>query len=630
MRLPSDTGGIIRPIGYNFKGEQDEDLTSEDSFSVDQPFLVIANKPLPRYSKLYIEVTVTSHPDNPKLRYVPLYLGVHKEPSSGILNSDFCLGSVYYTTWTDNIDFDIMERYQRAGSVTHTKQHDTQWKIPINGTVIGLGVDLPANKIEIFSDGNLFYSFTPKTWVLNEQTDNLYFAIYGLFYEQIEAYINFGKYKTQYLPDGYWTLYDQYYTKYNGITDLPVTFLCSGNEDWNWFDWLFDLSMNIENDIAPLDPDGNKRSLFLEHKYPDHMNFDDNLSHGFTIISKYNPINGLEVPPTASDITSVNLPIPNDAKVYFELHVAEGIMIEDRLGIPISIGITDEKNVLTSKSVRINLWHEKWQSYHVYRYNNNVETEEYSGEILTPSTPTQPNTVGVLYDLGNNKMTITVEGNIFTVVDLSVGGMDFSNVGGLYYAFIKCEDYAFTGDAYGICNFGEEDVEYTLDTDNGEMTLWDYYNAFIKFPLENPPYLNIVFTTLPYIINHKKYFPITFVVTGGESEEEKRFSPGLNKLFDTFNVVTDTEPRANEPDKDIFELEEEIKDDLEDNDRRGYYVGDISITFSVGVSRDLILKSLEFYDVKPVEPIKIEKDISISFSVEDRDLILESLDFHDI
>ena len=142
--------------------------------------------------------------------------------------------------------------------------------------------------------------------------------------------------------------------------------------------------------------------------------------------------------------------------------------------------------------------------------------------------------------------------------------------------------------------------------------------------------MNIVFTTLPYIINHKKYFPITFVVAGGESEEEKRFSPGLNKLFDTFNVVTDTEPRVNEPDKDIFELEEEIKDDLEDNDRRGYYVGDIPITFSVGLSRDLILKSLEFYDVKPAEPIEIEKDLSISFSIEDRDLILESLDFHDI
>lgn len=613
--MPSDTGGIIRPIGYNFLGEQDEDLTTEDSFSVDQPFLVIANKPIPKYSKLYIEITVTVHPDNPKIRYIPLYLGVHKEPSSGILNSDFCLGSVYYTTWSDNIDFDIMERYNKAGSVTHTRQHDTEYKIPILNTVIGLGVDLPANKIEIYSDGNLFYSFTPKTWVLNQQSDNIYFAIYGLFYEQIEAYINFGKYKTQYLPDGYWTLYNQYYSKIPGILDLPISFLTTGNEDWIWKDYMFSLSMDIENDIAPLDPGTHQRSLFLVHKYPDHMTFPDNESHGFTIISKYNPNNLFDIPATSSDITSVNLPIPNDAKVYFELHVAEGIMLENKLGIPISIGISDKQNELTSKSVRINLWHEKWQSYKVFRYKDNVETEEYSDEIMSASTPTQLNTVGVLYDLGHNKMTITVEGNLFTTVDLSKNGMDFSNVGGLYYAFIKCEDNTFTGDAYGICNFGEEDVEYTLDDD--EMTLWYYYNGMIKFQAENLPELEIVFTTLPYEIPHNKYFPINFVVAGTESEEEKKFSPGLNKLFDTYNIVTDTEERMNEPDMDIFEFEEWVKEDLKDNDRRGYYNGDIYITFNTFGGQ-----TIKYY-------INTDIDSTVELAMK-KDLNLVSLEFHDI
>lgn len=594
--MPTDTGGIIRPIGYNFRGEQDENLVTEDSFIVDQPFLIIMNKPLPKYSKLYMEITIRDHPDNPKIRYLPIYLGVHKEPSFGILNADFCLGNIYYTTWTDNIDFDIMERYDAAGRVTHTAQHDTEWKIPIVDTVIGIGVDFPANKIEIFSDGNLFYSFTPKTWTLNNQPDNIYFAIHGQFYEHLEGFINVGRYKTEYLPDGYWTLYDQYYGKLNGICDLPITFLCEGNEDWLWVDTLLPIEMDIENDIAPLDPGTHKRSLFLIHKYPDHMTFEDNETHGFNIISKYNPLNGLDIPSTSSDITSPNLPIPNDAKVYFELHVAEGVMNENILGIPISIGISDEMNVLTGKSVRINLWHEKYKRYKVYRYNNGVETEEDAGEILTPSTPTQPNTVGVLYDLGNNQMTITVEGNIFTVVDLSKDGMVFNDVGGLYYAFIKCEDYAFTGNAYGICDFGEEgedSVEYTLDTENGEMTLYYYYNGFIKFP-SDPTYLDIVFNTLPWKINHKKYFPITFVVAGSESEEEKRFSPGLNKLFDTYNVVTDVEDHMNEPQMPIFDFEEEVKEDLEDNNRTVTVTGELMINFTTLMGGDLNLIDLIF------------------------------------
>ena len=611
--MPSDTGGIIRPIGYNFKGEQDESLVTTDSFKVNQPFLIILNKSIPKYSKLYIEITVREHPDNPKIRYVPLYFGVHKEPSFGILNADFCMGNVYYTTWNDNIDYDIMERYDAAGKVTHTPQHDSEWKIPITGTVIGLGVDLTSeNKIEIFSDGNLFYSFTPQTWLLNEQNDSIYFSIYGLFYEEIEAYINVGRYKTQYLPDGYWTLYDQYYSKLSSYNDIDIKFLCSGNEDLLWKDYLFDINMDINNDIAPLNPDTNKRDLFLIHKYPDYMTFTDNINNGFNIISKYNPINGLEIPPTASDITSINLPIPNDAKVYYEFHIAEGIMNQDILGIPISVGISDSINELTNKSIRINLWHNKYDRYKVYRYKNGIETEENAGEILTPSTPTQPNTIGVLFDLHNNKMTITVEGNIFTIVDLSIGDFDFSNVGDLYYAFIKCEDYAFTGSAYGICNFGEEDVEYTLDED--EVTIYEYYNAFIKFPAY-PGYLDIIFTTLPYEINYKKYFYINFSVAGSESDEEKSFSPGLNKLFDTYNVVTDTEEHHNEPDQNIFDFEEYIKNDLNNNSRIEYINKDIDIAF---------------YIIKEVTPIYFNKDIDIAFKVGDiMGLNLISLEFVD-
>lgn len=582
--MPSSNGGIIRPIAYNHFGDQDESLIVNDmSFSVDEPFLLILNKSVPKYSKVYIEIVITSHPDNPKLRYIPLYFGVHKEPSFGILNSDFCIGNVYYTTWKNNIDFDIAERYDAAGKVTHTAHHDSGWKIPIVGTVIGLGVDMPKNKIEIFSDGHLFYSFTPKTWTMNNQSDSIYMAIYGNYYEHIEGYINAGRYKTVYRPSDYWTLYEQYYGKDLLTKELPISMYITGTENQNWYDKLFNINANIQNTIAPLDPGEHRRTIKLIHSEgsPSYMDFKDNINNGFNMISKYNPNNGLEIPSTASDMTTVNLPIPTDAKVYFEFHIAEGVMNEDKIGIPISIGISNRINDLTNKSVWINLWHDRYDRYKVHRYYNNKETVENAGEILTPVTPLQPKTLGVLFDLANNQMTITLEGNIFTVVNLKSTGVDFSNYKELSYAFLKCEDKAFTGQAYGICNFGEDSIECSLNSD--EMTLWYYYNGFIRFQLgeDEIPYLGIVFNTLPYKITHRRHFTISFTVAGSESEEEKKFSPGLNKLFDTYNVVTDTEPHMNEPDQNIFDFKEWVDEDLKNNDRREWMNKEMTINFFV-------------------------------------------------
>ena len=599
--MPSDAIRI-KPIAYNRLSAQDDSIVFGESFFCKSPFLILSSKPIPKNTKSYMEITITHHPANKQIRHLPIFVGVHKEPSAGMLNADFCLGSVYYTMTRD---YDIMERYNFAGDITHQTVPKLHAKIPIVNTVIGIGVDMQANKISIYSDGNLFYSFSPKTWNLGKQTDDIYFAIYNLYYEELGGFINYGRYRTEYLPYDYWDMYQYYYDKIpynseNSSNEMGIKFFANGLHYSNYSSKELPITMAINNPIAPVDENTHKRRVFLQHKFTN-MNYTNDCS--FKMTSRYDESAG-DIYNLNADITTVNLPIPLEYPVYFEFNIQQGHLRDDYQGIPISICVSDQKNNIERNSVRAILCHEMYHQYEIVtKVDARQSASHVNNSILSPANPMQPNICGVLIDIKKHKMQIYVEGDLFSEIDLGIGGWKFDSYTGIYYVSIRCEDKFVENEFNGHCYFGEnDDITYTPDYDN-YMTYYDYYNYTINYPIEPKDFI-ITFNTLPLEVPVNRFFQIEFFVPGDGNAEEARFSPGMNKLWDTFNVISDKEPHLNEPDITSFELYDLIEND--DNERRDFINKEITIRFSVrAASRARVMLMNVFNDDDIVNTLSI-------------------------
>ena len=68
-------------------------------------------------------------------------------------------------------------------------------------------------------DGDLFYSFSPKTLKLND-SENWFFFIYNEMEETLSGRFNFGRFGFEHQPTGYKSLYDYYYPQVT--PSLPV------------------------------------------------------------------------------------------------------------------------------------------------------------------------------------------------------------------------------------------------------------------------------------------------------------------------------------------------------------------------------------------------------------------------
>ena len=99
------------------------------------------------------------------------------------------------------------------------------------------------------------------------------------------------------------------------------------------------------------------------------------------------------------------------------------------------------------------------------------------------------------------------------------------------------------------------------------MTYYYYYNYLLRLKL----FIDIPITieTLPYKTSYSKY--INCEVTVPDSEEDK-WSPGLNKLWKTYNVVTDTEPHNNESSITAFDMWNKVKSDANNWNKRSFNV----------------------------------------------------------
>jgi hypothetical protein len=140
---------------------------------------------------------------------------------------------------------------------------------------------------------------------------------------------------------------------------------------------------------------------------------------------------------------------------------------------------------------------------------------------------------------------------------------DFSGYQALYWLFIQPLTDAFVTDssatdpAHIIVNTGENGVLYdNIPDDRDIMTYYYYYNHLLRLEWEYD--IDTIIEVLPYKTNYSKY--IYTEITVPDPVEDK-WKPGLNKLWKTYNVVTDTEPYNNESIITAYDMWTKVKND---------------------------------------------------------------------
>ena len=609
----------IIPIGYDNKSVYREDMAlSDGKFSASTPFIILSNKPIPKHVKSYFEFKVTDFKRNELYRHLPLYVGIHKEPSSGILSTDFSLASIYYTR---RQDFETYEQYNKSAYCEHYKVTGKKERIPSKNDIIGVGVDPDYNQINIFVNGHPFYSFAPREFEINEE-DDFYFTICSRVFENIGGYINYGSAPFEYKPDGYISLNQYYFERYPFNLEIlgNVSFLSNDNDTNNYYSNRikygveFGMTVHVENDLAPLGSNLNERKTYIEPNLGDVQLYDPNNKNSFIIYSEnQNPADHAYFP----------YPIPSDQKIYFEFNCKEAPMDNGYVGLPIQIGIADHKEIEKSitdpsyKSFSIDLFRKDYNYYYANVTLNDKTIHYPIRTVYGPIYPMEGDTIGVLLDLKDQTIKIYNNNTLYMTADLNeyLGYADdtrtfvsseksriyFNDIHENYYFFVKAYTDSFTGNGHMLFNLGEPEnkdpLKYHALYDNKDiMTYWYYYNYNIRKLYYKD--LEFVLTTLPYHINVSKNITCSIYVKSKYDGNDLDFGPGLNMMYDTYNIISDNEEKANVPDLTAFEFYE-LTHNKVDNDQNKF-IKDIIMFASVRVDKkveeynEMILSSDRF------------------------------------
>ena len=530
----------IRPVPYNHLSEPDPSLVIGETFNCNKPFLLLSSLAIPKNANVYMEVTVTYHPQNDTIRHIPLYLGVHKEPSMGVLANDCILGSLYYTV---DHDYQIRERHRGSTDEAIQSVPKLYSRIPIVNTVIGIGVSIMDNTITLYSDGKLFYTIKPTTFSMKQSRDRWYFAIYSELYEGLHGRVNYGRYRTQYMPEGYCHLYAHYFNKLVEGQEFECYMTVPGTEytDTRKYEFPIQIS-NIVNTIAPIEQD--------KHRHPRLIFSRPQMEMSPTSFK-------MKRNPDKPDMATIDFPCPVDHKVYIEFNVKEGTVNDKFYGIPMTVGISKGTNYEDEYSFSVDLFHRSGDTHHSHSIIDGDKQYHRFPEVTNPSMPVQPNTVGMVFDLSGGFIHIITDNTIFATVPIR--RVAFDDPYGIYHIYFKSADEAYTGDLVCLVNTGEESVDFDILPDT--KTFYDYWNDSLRFHLEEAPGFPCRMKVRPYYTEFKSFLPCTITVPR-VGDIVKGFTPGLNMLMDSYNVVTDTEEYINKPELTPFEFNQRVRDDL--------------------------------------------------------------------
>lgn len=579
----------VHAIGYNSRSLQDDTIVDGSNFSGVGPFLLIANRPIPKGSKVYIELTVTTpYPTNKDVRHIPLCLGVHKEPSFGVLGSDCSLGAIYYTknayllgsSTAAYLAFCIRDKY--AGQMmTYRYIKKTTGRVPIRGTVIGLAVDMPNNRISIYADGTLFYSFSPSQFHMNDEDEaDFYLAAYcaepG---EVLSGEVNFGKYRCKHTPSGYFDMYQELYDKIEVGVDVPCQLVVGNEYSYSFNKDAFQGCFRVENDLAPVVNNRRDLSLVTNHSGLEYYKDDKKTvvnHHAFVYRSNSDTKDD-------PDMAYVDLPLDRRKRIYFEFHSSGATVVDDQIGIPLTIGVTRDPTNLSLETFEVDLFHLRTDGYHLRTTKDGFTFLAGNYDIRSPSVPIQPSVIGVVVDLDENAIELYTEGLLFTIVSPNPEFVDFSKGEDPLYFFFLSQPSIFEGEGYVVCNFGtkspsemgngedDDSLEGYLDDqfkwpllvdEQYVFSYWWYYNLPLRdsFYRDFPCTMKVISDHIPY----SKYVFSTIMVQEPESVE---WGPGLNRLYSTYNRISNGEEKRNRPTRSVFDIRKQMELDSKDNKR---------------------------------------------------------------
>lgn len=535
-------------ISYDQESMPNENVSADGiNFKWDKPFFLICNKPL--VGKLYFEIVIDSYYPIYAFHDIPLYIGVSREVSYGTLNSDFCIGSVYYE---DGKNYDIQEKYNNQVENLHRSPTTLYTRKPGATDVIGVGVDVGNNRITIYVNGNAFYDFSPTQFHLSDH--KFYFCIYSdIWYNRVTAdgtdpnydnakyipgknitgHVNFGKIETDFTPPGYSSIYNYYYKREPivGLIDVDVTVDTSDVKTVSGFmDMDCDDILNTIKDktLYLITTSNNAR---IEDKIKYTMTSDpsitDNLMYGTNIF--------------------INLPIPTDRKVYFEFTAAKGILKDNLIGIPLSVGLSNLNTSILSRSMRLHLYHDKQTAYQYALVESLIQNVYEMTEVDTTVIPAQGKTIGIALDLCNNEITVYINKVKFCTLQSNL--IDFSIAQNRTYFFIH-DDNMFSESVSGEFNFGES--EFDMDIPDGYISLYEYYSTVFR---------KIIYLTIDCDCNIKRdnyraesvYCDCWIDSYRFNRPDPKRFG-NLTFLYDSYTILTDEERYYYEPDTGTKEL----------------------------------------------------------------------------
>ena len=474
--------------------------------------LLICNHPIYKGERSYFEFEVSSYDVNTAFKNIPLYVGIHKDPSTGVLANDFSLGSIFYKTGGD---YDIMEKHNETASTNHSVPPHIYTRTPGATDTIGVAVDSINNLITIYVEGKPFYSFTPSLFNIKNE-DPFYFCIYGNIAANIRGVVNFGRFGVKYLPIGYITAFAAHNkSKVSNEFTGSVTVIHSDTA----------IAKDL-NGYVTVDAIKGTGDLSL------------NPSTALTTVTK--DVN-FYMPKTYGQFVSSNLPIPANIKIYTEFYVRDAVNADDTIGIPICIGLTNSKDIYNSISVTIPLYHKQWHPYEYYQTVANVKSTTYVKNAMTSVPNVEGKTVGLGFDLKNNKITVWVDKVLFNVYKIT----DFdANRNGLFMMLFN--GGVFSNYINGVVNFGaaeETDAAtnpFKMDIPDGYMSLWHYYNKTNLLAVPNMPELAGTVTIIDKYTVYNKHLLGTVYVEESPNGDAAKFRTGINRLMNTYNTLTDT------------------------------------------------------------------------------------------
>ena len=369
------------PLVYG--GVPDKKISSNGiDFNVNKLFLMVSNYPITGRDKVYFEFTVSSYAASSVVRYFPIYVGVHKEPSSGTLSNDFCLGSVFYST-TDG-KYSVMEKHKKTASTKSRDPGTASFHPPAAKETVGVAIDRWNNQITIYVEGNKLYSFKPSLFNMKNETAPFYAALYSAIPASLVGTFNLGASGCKHTPKGYKTIH-QLINKDVVKTEMVGSFtvIRTGKTQMQEFN----------GGLTVTGIKGNGKTTIIATSSDNEVKADNT----FVLNSD-------------KGIIYSKLPLPSRYKIYSEIYCRDGTLQTNQLGIPLMLGITDSPNNLyNGNTIQIPLHHKKNNCYEYQeRIGSNVTT--YIINDVDTSIPNEEGKyIGVGIDLKARTIDIWVD-----------------------------------------------------------------------------------------------------------------------------------------------------------------------------------------------------------------------------